>query len=97
MEKWGLSLRSARLYTDEVYATMLTAFSEIDQKRQAMVIFYRYENSYKLARAMKNPMAMIQACAQQAGMFVNRAPDADIAANQVARESVEQDPREDFQ
>jgi hypothetical protein len=97
MEKWGLSLASARLYTKEVYATMHASFSEIDHQQQAMIIFYRYENSYKLARAMKNPLAMIKACSEQANMFVKKAPDADIAANQVAREAAQHDPREDFE
>ena len=97
IQKWGLSLPNARLYINEAIGCMVESLTETDKRRIALIIFHRYENSYKLARTLKNPGAMIQACDSMARYFMEKAPDADIVANQATREAAAHDPREDFE
>ena len=97
IQKWGLSLPNARLYIKEATDGMADSLTETDKQKIALTIFYRYENSYKLARTLKNPSAMIQACDSMARYFMERAPDADILDNQATREAAAHDPREDFE
>ncbi len=97
INQWGLSLPNARLYIKQALEGMVESLTETDRRRMALIIYYRLENSYKIARAIRNPSAMIAACDAMARIYLKQAPDADIAANQAARESAAHDPREDFE
>ena len=101
IKEWGLSLPNARLYIKQALEGMVESLTETDKRRMALVIYYRLENSYKLARAIRNPSAMIAACDAMARIYMKQAPDDEIAANQAAREAAREsaahDPREDFE
>ncbi len=88
--------RTASKYIKEMYESLEEALTCIDKRRIALIVYYRLENSYKVARAANNPSAMIQACVAQANLFVERAPDDAVAANQQSREAAVIDPDEDF-
>jgi hypothetical protein len=95
-KKWAMPRRTASKYIKEMYESLEEALTCIDKRRIALIVYYRLENSYKVARAANNPSAMIQACVAQANLFVERAPDDAVAANQQSREAAVIDPDEDF-
>jgi nucleoid DNA-binding protein len=95
--KWAMPRRTANNYVKETYESLAEALTCVNKRQVALVVFYRLENSYKVARAAKNPSAMIQACVAQANLFVERAPDDVVAANQQSRAAAVIDPDEDFE
>lgn len=95
-QQWKMPRRTANRYVQEMYESLEEALTSVNKRRIALIVYYRLENSYKIARAAKNPSAMIQACVAQANLFIERAPDDAVAAHQQSREAAVIDPAEDF-
>lgn len=91
-DEWGLGEKAARVMVNAAYDTMVSAMSQLDLQRIAAICLARFENAYALAAAQRNPMAMIQANAHIAQMWVKHAPE--ITYND--RSSNDVDPEEDF-
>lgn len=91
-DEWGLGEKAARVMVNEAYDTMVRAMSQLDLQRIAAICLARFENAYALAAVQRNPMAMIQANAHIAQMWVKHAPEITYSD----RSSNDVDPEEDF-
>ena len=91
-DEWGLGEKAARVMVNAAYDTMVAAMSQLDLQRIAAICLLRFENAYALAAAQRNPMAMIQANAQIAQLWVKHAPEITYSD----RSSNDLDPEEDF-
>lgn len=96
MDEWGLKKDQAKRYVEEMFESVVEYLSDVDKQRIALTNFIRLDNAYKIARANKNPAAMVQACLAQMQGFVAIAPDANILANLQARSAAAEDPAEHF-
>ena len=96
MDEWGVKNRQATNYVNEMFESVQEALSDTDKRRIALTNFIRLDNAFKIARANKNPSAMVQACLAQMQHFMEMAPDANIVANLQARSAVADDPAEHF-
>lgn len=96
MDEWGVKIRQAKNYVNEMFESVQEGLSEHDKRRIALTNFIRLDNAFKIARANKNPSAMVQACLAQMQHFMEIAPDANILANLQARSAVADDPAEHF-
>lgn len=91
-DEWGLGEKAARTMVNAAYDSIVSAMSQLDLQRIAAICLARFENAYALAAAQRNPMAMIQANAQIAQLWVKHAPEITYSD----RSSHDQDPEEDF-
>lgn len=92
VDEWGLGEKAARVMVNAAYDTMVNAMSQLDLQRIAAICLVRFENAYALATAQRNPMAMIQANAQIAQLWVKAAPEITYSE----RTGNDLDPEEDF-
>lgn len=92
-EEFGVQDRAARRLVDLSYDALVDGMSHLDKRRIAATCLERFENAYRLAASQRNPMAMIQANAQIANIWVRNAPEITIN-DRSAADAV--DPEEDF-
>lgn len=93
-KEWGLSAEYSRNFLKEVYDGLASALSIVDKRTIALTAFLRLEHAYKMAFSVKDPSAMVRAVVAQAALFVERAPDENVASNMKQRTFEEAD--EDF-
>lgn len=91
-DEFGVQDRAARRLVDASYDALVDGLSHLDKRRIAATCLERFENAYRLAASQRNPMAMIQANAQIANIWVKNAPE--ITINSSATQ--EEDPEENF-
>lgn len=96
MDEWGIKQDQAKSYVNEMFESVVDSLSDTDKRRIALTGFIRLDNAFKIARANKNPSAMVQAVLAQLQHFMTMAPDANILANLQARAAAAEDPAEDF-
>lgn len=92
-EEFGVQDRAARRLVDASYDAIVDGMSHLDKRRIAAICLERFENAYRMAASQRNPMAMIQANAQIANIWVKNAPEITIN-DRSAADAV--DPEEDF-
>lgn len=92
-DEFGVQDRAARRLVDASYDALVDGMGHLDKRRIAATCLERFENAYRLAASQRNPMAMIQANAQIANIWVKNAPE--ITINNSSATEVE-DPEENF-
>lgn len=92
-EEFGVQDRAARRLVDASYDALVDCMGHLDKRRIAAACLERFENAYRLAASQRNPMAMIQANAHIANIWVKNAPE--ITINNSSAAQVE-DPEENF-
>lgn len=92
-EEFGVQDRAARRLVDASYDALVDCMGHLDKRRIAAACLERFENAYRLAASQRNPMAMIQANAQIANIWVKHAPEITYSER---TSSDALDPEEDF-
>lgn len=93
MEEFGVQDRAARRLVDASYDSLVDCMTHLDKRRIAATCLERFENAYRLAASQRNPMAMTQANAHIASIWVKNAPEITYSGQPTGDAP---DPEEDF-
>lgn len=96
VNEWRMSANNARKYTNEAYQGLPENYEALDKRVIAFLLLARLETAFKLARADRNPAAMVAALKELADRFYKLAPDGTAVVAQPQEKEAGLDPEEDF-